>query len=361
MRTGHDAARPGPGATTRRLRPGLRVLDLAEHGVQLGCDPRWAVRLPGLTEAERAGLRALVPGSPVPAAAPGVPADRWDQLLDELTSAGVLVPGRPHRPPLNVGAVDAVAWSLLEPDGDGRPRIERRQQAAVGVLGLGPTGLMLAGALATCGVGALRLEDPTPVRSVDVGPGGYRWSDVGAARQDVAARLLRDVAPHLRSSPAQDDPEVIVVVEGEVADPVRATTLLAYGLPHLSVLVREAEVQVGPLVVPGDGPCLRCLDLHRTDADPAWPALLHRLAAAPANRPGELHVPVLAGVAAHLAAAMVLGLLDGEPRRPGLTWQVPLPDAVPRERVWAPHPRCGCGDDPAQWLFARTEQPDRPG
>jgi len=120
-------------------------------------------------------------------------------------------------------------------------------------------------------------------------------------------------------------------------------------------------VQVGPLVVPGDGPCLRCLDLHRTDADPAWPALLHRLAAAPANRPGELHVPVLAGVAAHLAAAMVLGLLDGEPRRPGLTWQVPLPDAVPRERVWVPHPRCGCGDDPAQWPFARTEQPDRPG
>jgi hypothetical protein len=33
---------------------------------------------------------------------------------------------------------------------------------------------------------------------------------------------------------------------------------------------------VGPFVVPGRTACLRCLDLHRTDGDPAWPLLLEQ-------------------------------------------------------------------------------------
>ncbi|MCG2800307.1 MAG: ThiF family adenylyltransferase [Cellulomonas sp.] len=336
----------------RRLRTGLRVLDLADAGVQLGCDPRWAVRVPDLTAAERAALLALTPGLPVPATAPGVDVHRWVELLDALQQAGAIVPARPHRPPPPAGGVDAISWSLLDPVGDGRARVDRRQRASVGVVGLGPTGLALATTLAASGVGSLRMEDPSPVRSYDVGPGGYRWSDVGGPRQQVAARIVHDVAPHVATPSARDDPDVLVVVEADVADPVRAATLLACGLPHLSVVVREGDVLVGPLVEPGAGPCLRCLDLHRTDLDPLWPVLLQQLSGARSHRPGELHVPVLAGVAAHLAAAMVLGRLDGEPAAPGLTWQVPLPDAVPRERTWSAHPRCGCGAHPSQWPFA---------
>ena len=70
---------------------------------------------------------------------------------------------------------------------------------------------------------------------------------------------------------------VVVLVETDVADPERAPSLVAAGTAHLSVVVREADIVVGPLVVPGDGPCLRCLDLHRTDADPAWPTLAGQL------------------------------------------------------------------------------------
>ncbi|MCG2800872.1 MAG: ThiF family adenylyltransferase [Cellulomonas sp.] len=342
------------GGPARQLRAGLRVLDLAEAGVQLGCDPRWAVRVPDLTPGERAALLALAPGAPAPEAAPGVAAHRWNELLDALEQAGALVPARPRRPPPPAGAVDAISWSLLDPVGDGRGRVDRRQGSSVGVIGLGPTGLALAATLAASGVGALRLEDPLPVRSYDVGPAGYRWSDVGGARQEVATRILRDVAPHVSALTPHEDPDVLVLVEAEVADPVRAATLLACGLPHLSVVVREADVLVGPLVEPGVGACLRCLDLHRADADPLWPVLLHQLAVARRHAPGDLHVPVLAGVAAHLGAAMVLGRLDGEPARPGLTWQVQLPDAVPRERIWPAHPGCGCGTPPSPWPFARA-------
>ena len=47
----------------------------------------------------------------------------------------------------------------------------------------------------------------------------------------------------------------------------------------------------GPLVTPGRGPCLRCLDLHRCDRDPAWPALLAQLALPAPGRAGARGQP----------------------------------------------------------------------
>jgi bacteriocin biosynthesis cyclodehydratase domain-containing protein len=141
-----------------------------------------------------------------------------------------------------------------------------------------------------------------------------------------------------------------------VVDPVRATTVLASGVPHLSLVVREADVLVGPLVVPGRGPCLRCLELHRADTDPAWPALVARLTLDLVRAPRTAtEVPVLAGVAAHLGAAVALAQLDGAPPTPGSTWSVALPDAVPRGRVWERHPQCGCAGP------HRGERPGAPG
>ncbi|GGF41531.1 hypothetical protein GCM10011519_14180 [Marmoricola endophyticus] len=48
------------------------------------------------------------------------------------------------------------------------------------------------------------------------------------------------------------------------------------GLPHLVVRLHATEAVVGPLVVPGAGACLRCLDAYRTVDDPRWPQLVHR-------------------------------------------------------------------------------------
>ena len=58
-------------------------------------------------------------------------------------------------------------------------------------------------------------------------------------------------------------------------------------VPHLPSCSATPACTVGPFVRPGRGPCLRCLDLHRTDADPAWPAMATQLHArdAAAARP----------------------------------------------------------------------------
>ena len=47
----------------------------------------------------------------------------------------------------------------------------------------------------------------------------------------------------------------------------------------------RARAVVGPFVVPGTTACLRCVDAHRTDADPAWPLLVAAVRRAARPRP----------------------------------------------------------------------------
>lgn len=304
-----------------RLVTGLRVLPRGEGAVQVGTDPRWAVRLEGLAPRDVDALLALDdhPLSPVPEALAG-PLTDAGLTLAAAGTAGAAPPA------------EAATWPLLH------DRPPARGAAVVAVMGLGPTGLTTALALAAAGVGTLLLDDERPVTAADVGAGGYRWTDVGSPRETVAARLVRDVAPTcLTDSPAE--PDALVVVDHGATDPGQALTLLGSGVPHVPVVLREADALVGPLVVPGSGPCLHCLDLHRADVDPAWPRVALALTTHRTAPAGE--AAHLAAVAGGLAAAAVLGLLDGAPAT-GTSYEVPLPEVVPRVRRWAVHPHCGC-------------------
>ncbi|KRD44544.1 hypothetical protein ASE38_10595 [Cellulomonas sp. Root930] len=333
-----------------RLRAGLRVLRRTTTEVQVGTDPRWAVRLTDLTPADADLLMSVDPRTDLTElVARAVDVERARALVAVLVDARLT----DARPPAAVlrgpAAVDADVWSLLRPDGDGTRLVRARADRVVAVLGLGPTGLGIAVGLAAAGVGTLLLDDERPVRSTDVGVCGYRWADAGSAREHVAARLLRDVAPHV-STVSDRRPDVVVLVEDGVADPVRAPALVSGATAHLGVVVREADTVVGPLVVPGAGPCLRCLDLHRSDADDAWPTLAVQLRTG--TTPSEPAVP--AAVCAGIGAAAVLAHLDGlVGLGAGVTYEVSLPDAVPRRRTWAVHPECGCTALPASLVGAQ--------
>ena len=115
----------------------------------------------------------------------------------------------------------------------------------------------------------------------------------------------------------------------------------------------------GPLVIPGRTSCLRCADLHRTDRDPAWPALAVQLATPPRHRLGSdvATVSLIAGVTAVQALSYLdsdlVGLrTEGRPSAPqeqlmpavaNGTLEVQLPDWRVRRRSWLPHPHCDCG------------------
>lgn len=63
-----------------------------------------------------------------------------------------------------------------------------------------------------------------------------------------------------------------------VLPPRRYTPLMAADVPHLAVIAEDDGATVGPFVLPGRTPCVRCDDLNRLDADRSWAAIATQLA-----------------------------------------------------------------------------------
>lgn len=161
--------------------------------------------------------------------------------------------------------------------------------------------------------------------------GGVTRLDVGesaAATADLALRRCEGAPPDL----------VILIAEGAV-DHRRGQLWRRHDIAHLPVVIDGPTLRVGPLVH-GDGPCLGCLDLHRTDRDPQWPQLLGQLNDRPAAGLPVDAESGLRALAAGLVAMFGYASLDGYPPPAGLstTYRLPCPQAT--HHVWRPHPRC---------------------
>lgn len=334
-----------------KLRPGLRVLNRDPGSLQIGTDQRWATVLPGLTPAEARLLRTLAGPDPASGAdlmrrcaARGVAPARMANLLADLGRTGLLVECPPGGLPVGSGAGDdAQVAACMSTDGDGARVVAARGRATVAVVGLGRLAMVLTDTLASAGVGAFLFDDARHVRAVDVGIGGLRERHVGLRRAQAAAQVLGANYPALRlGAGAPGVPDVVVMVFEEVAESLRTIRLMVEGVAHLVVTVREGDTQVGPFVLPGQTPCLGCLDATRTDLDPAWPQVRDQLRDAAAQTP-PAQDSATAAAAGALAAAQVLAQLDGRlPATAGACIEVSAPDAVPRLREWSMHPECGC-------------------
>ncbi|MBE1874691.1 ThiF family adenylyltransferase [Myceligenerans pegani] len=343
------AAHPSPTASRSalRLRPGTPVVMRSGGAVQCGTDPRWALVLDGLSRAEASWLRDLTDRRHVTparsAARRGVAPERRDLILDVLANAGMLVPPSPAGRTVVApgdGTADARTLGMLRVDGAGLVTLADRAAATVALAGLGRIGAALALILSAAGVGHLVLRDPRPVQTTDVGLGAHTEHDVGEPRDVALARLLASRTPALDVRVDGDgEPDVAVVVESRAALPARFTRMMSAAVPHLSVVAREADVTVGPLVLPGRSACVGCLDALRADQDRDW----HLVAAQLRQAPEQPHEAALTALAAATAACQVLAQLDGHrPAAVGTCLEIALPDCLPRVRRFDPHPRCGC-------------------
>ena len=314
-----------------------------QRSLQFGRSSTSAVVLSGLDPGARRVLK-LLDGTRTTAAvlidgaAAGCPPPRTIRLLTLLHEAGLLEDAAQGHPAL--AALTTAERDQLAPDvatlrlqdaphpGDA---LARRRTADVVVLGAGRVGAPLANLLEGAGVGQVLLVDDGLARLADVVAGGVPVGSVGLRRGPAALPSSASVAV---LAPAAGEPLAALLPQ------------LPVGAPHLLAEVREATGVVGPFVLPGQTPCLRCLDLDRTDRDPGWPALAGQLAD-PAPGPTACAGPLAVAVAAQ-ACLQVLTLLDG-PARPasvGGTLELTLPDWRWRRRSWPAHPACGCGARP---------------
>ena len=117
--------------------------------------------------------------------------------------------------------------------------------------------------------------------------------------------------------------------------------------PHLLVRMVEGRAVVGPFVVPGVTPCLRCLDAHLTDADPSWPLLVEQyVRAVRSGRADGVPEPLDAALAALAVAWAARDLATyaegGTPTTLASTVELGPRLETVEIRQWPPHPRCGC-------------------
>ncbi|MBC7309213.1 MAG: helix-turn-helix domain-containing protein [Actinomycetales bacterium] len=302
------------------LHPGLRPQGHSHDTIRLGEDPVHGAVLGGLEVAEvRAVSRLLdlLAGAAAPlrvttlASACGLPVARVRQIVRALEDAGLTG----ARPDALAGDCGLSAWTLARlRAGDEQPLhdrsastvAQRRSGARVVIDGRGPLTGLLARLLGAAGVDRIRM-------------GWY-----ASAGED-----------HDRDSP---DPTLVISV-GTRLPFARSRDWWERGVVHLPVLAHAASADIGPLLVPGAGPCLTCVHLGLPGSDP-------RLTSASWNLLGDAQhelvqaEPSLAGLVSGTVAMLALGVIDAHPPPVGIRWHtaLPLPSlATSRHEV---HPHC---------------------
>jgi hypothetical protein len=138
---------------------------------------------------------------------------------------------------------------------------------------------------------------------------------------------------------ATGSPDVAVVAAHHLVPPADTVRRLADDVPHVAIVFGDQAATVGPFVVPGRTPCLRCAEEHRLD-DPAW-----RAVAAQLLRRGRARTA--GSIRLRLAACGVLGdALDalresGATGLEGAAVRIAPDGTISRvPRPW--HERCSC-------------------
>jgi hypothetical protein len=275
-----------------RLRPGVHVVRRDAGHLQVGIDPPRRAIVPDSAEV-RALLRDLASG-----AAPdqGAPEDR--AALRSLRAAGLLLEGGGPGSEVTADLAARRAAEAQFGDDAGR-RLALRAEARIGVRA----------------------------------PAGPRGTAVGLLRAGGLGVAAPGELPSAWLLVAADEPP-----RGDI-DP-----LVREGAPYLLVTC-GAAARIGPLVVPGETACLRCVDAHLAESDPRRPLVVEQAARAALGSDAAPVDPTLETLALVWAVRDLARYAEGD--RPA-TWSatVDVDHAGPAvRREWERHPHCGCAWD----------------
>ncbi|PAY22334.1 hypothetical protein CEY15_13890 [Dietzia natronolimnaea] len=135
-------------------------------------------------------------------------------------------------------------------------------------------------------------------------------------------------------------PDLVILTGSVAADPVVVSALTRSGQPHLHVHTRDGRVVVGPTVIPGLTPCLRCVDLFRAARDPRWPYVAAQLV----GRSPAAGVPALTAAAALVLAEVAATRESDHPLQTvGASVEINPAEGLWRRLEWPASERCTCG------------------
>lgn len=308
------------------LHPGLRPSAHSHATIRLGDDPVHGVVLTGLHDGETEAVSALLhllAGAATSlrtttlASATGLSVTRVRQIASALSDAGLTQ----AQPTASVGFSGWHAWSLARLRGGGEQQLQLRRSSTMAERRAGSR-------IVIDGRGLLTAEIARLAGAAQVGHIRMGW--YAGASED--------------HDPDSPDPCLIISI-GSRLPLARARDWWERGIVHLPVLVHAASVDIGPLVVPGQGPCLNCVGLQ---------ALTTAAGASPG--PGALDLlsdgqsdlvqvePSLAGLVAGAVTMLALGVIDAHPPPVGVRWHTALPLPSLATSRWEVQPRCDTAD-----------------
>ena len=155
---------------------------------------------------------------------------------------------------------------------------------------------------------------------------------------ELVKRLLVGSGMAVLADEPDASPEIAVIVAHYVIEPEVHGRWLRRDIPHLAVVFGDEVVRVGPIIRPGTGPCLYCLELHRTDSDPSWPAIASQLW----HRRSSIETSLVAAEVAATVARLILARRIMHRIEPLTTIEIDAGSGERMLREWGSHPECGC-------------------
>ena len=194
-------------------------------------------------------------------------------------------------------------------------------------------------------VSGVLIATPPPTPAAHVAVIGFGPLVDSISQILAASGVAVSTAAHAVELP-NPNPDLAILVGHFVIAPAVHAHWLRRDAPHMPVVVSDSGVEIGPVVVPGATGCLLCVELHRRDADPAWPAVATQLM----DRTSRAETPVLIAEAAAEASRMALHQLgrlgytvfDQTPT--DATSSVHIDHVTGRrdDSLRFRHPECGC-------------------
>lgn len=171
-------------------------------------------------------------------------------------------------------------------------------------------------------------------------------NDFPGDRRELVAEALAMAGVDLRETTWYGAPhelqggagETVIVLAHHLVEPRRVADLMSADIAHAPLVFTGSGAEIGPIVVPGETPCLACIAAHRRDADAAWPQVAAQLIGRPAPALSRATVMEAGFVVAALVSAV-------EPDRRRLRGcSVSLHEGSLQRSVLAhlPHAECRC-------------------
>ena len=283
----------------------------------------------------------------------GVPTGEGQELVDALRPV-LLKDSKPARISLSedyvAGAFAEIIRASLLNSADGAAVLMERRHRTIHVDDLAPAGLALTLGLASAGIGRVVSHDLSVVEAKDLGPSAYPSQLLGRPKIEAIKSLLA-------SSPNQmtmiegsrlselnlQGIDVAVVVGQQALEPRRYTQWLNRDIPHLAICFETDFASVSPMIVPGRGPCLFCLEQARISQDQSWPVLVSQLVTSADRLDDSSSRLFCAGIAIQKILGQVDELADfRQTDRELVGYRLETKSGSILEFRWPEHDACGC-------------------